>query len=168
MDIHVVSGTGEGNTELSAFDDALRDSGVYNYNLIYLSSMIPPQTDVKVVGTLENYPGDPGDKLYVVAAQERSSQKGEAVAAGIGWYQFDGTRHGVFVEHHAKADTSQAGEKEVARLIEASIRDLCAFRDVPFVAEKMEMALSSSVVGEKPACAIVLAVFEAEGWLARR
>jgi arginine decarboxylase len=42
MQIHVSSGRGEGPTPLAAFDAALRDAGVSNYNLIALSSVIPP------------------------------------------------------------------------------------------------------------------------------
>ena len=42
MKIIVTSGTGEGPTSLAAFDAALLDAGVANYNLICLSSIIPP------------------------------------------------------------------------------------------------------------------------------
>ena len=41
MKITVTSGTGEGPTALAAFDAALLNAGVANYNLIYLSSAIP-------------------------------------------------------------------------------------------------------------------------------
>ena len=44
MDIKVVCGVGSGKTALSAFDSALKDAGVYNYNLITLSSIIPPDS----------------------------------------------------------------------------------------------------------------------------
>ena len=47
MEINVVNGVGEGQTELSAFDAALKDSGVYNYNIMYLSSVIPAGAVVK-------------------------------------------------------------------------------------------------------------------------
>ena len=45
----VFSGIGKGETALSAFDAALKQAGVYNYNLICLSSIIPPGAIVKEV-----------------------------------------------------------------------------------------------------------------------
>ena len=42
MQIHLASGVGSGPTELAAFDAALAAAGVANYNLLYLSSVIPP------------------------------------------------------------------------------------------------------------------------------
>lgn len=41
LDICLSSGTGEGPTPLAAFDAALPDAGVANYNLLCLSSVIP-------------------------------------------------------------------------------------------------------------------------------
>jgi arginine decarboxylase len=40
MRIYVTTGKGEGPTPLAAFDAALIDAGIPNYNLIYLSSVI--------------------------------------------------------------------------------------------------------------------------------
>ncbi len=40
--IALAAGLGEGPTQLAAFDAALRDAGVANYNRICLSSVIPP------------------------------------------------------------------------------------------------------------------------------
>ena len=42
MKIRLSSGRGEGPTPLAAFDAALLDAGVSNYNLLPLSSVIPP------------------------------------------------------------------------------------------------------------------------------
>ena len=41
LDITVRTGTGSGRTLLSAFDHALLDAGVANFNLVTLSSVIP-------------------------------------------------------------------------------------------------------------------------------
>ena len=41
----VTSGTGEAATEPAAFDGALLDAGIANYNLIRLSSVIPAGVD---------------------------------------------------------------------------------------------------------------------------
>ena len=42
LTIHLSSGTGEGPTPLAAFDAALWHASVANYNLLCLSSVIPP------------------------------------------------------------------------------------------------------------------------------
>ena len=48
MTIYIASGVGIGKTPLSAFDAALKDAGVYNFNLITLSSVIPPKSVIKL------------------------------------------------------------------------------------------------------------------------
>ncbi|PIT86819.1 MAG: pyruvoyl-dependent arginine decarboxylase [Candidatus Magasanikbacteria bacterium CG10_big_fil_rev_8_21_14_0_10_43_6] len=163
MEIRVVNGVGEGHTELSAFDAALKGSGVYNYNLLYLSSVIPSGATVKEVGTLYDMEGAIGDRLYVVMAEERGHRPGETIGAGIGWYQF-GLEGGFFVEHHTKGDSPVEVRERLEYLIEYSIRDLCAFRDKPFQKEKLHHNLSITTIQNKPACAMVLAVFEHETW----
>lgn len=46
LEIVVTSGTGEAPSELAAFDAALHQAGVANFNLIRLSSLIPPGSQV--------------------------------------------------------------------------------------------------------------------------
>jgi len=165
MKITVTSGSGEGNTTLSAFDTALKAAGVYNYNLIKLSSVIPPNTEI-ILEKWKTPREDHGKKLYVVLAEERSDQVGKAIAAGIGWYQIEDGR-GVFVEHHTIVESTDEKEAEraVAEKIEFSIKDLCDNRNYPFEKKKMKMLISSKQVGKKPACALVIAVYESSSWL---
>ena len=44
MEIQISTGIGIGPTQLSAFDSALNNAGVANYNLLKLSSVIPPKS----------------------------------------------------------------------------------------------------------------------------
>src|SRR5439155_11541958 len=46
--IEVAKSVGVANTTLAAFDDALIKAGIGNFNLIRLSSVIPPETNVSV------------------------------------------------------------------------------------------------------------------------
>ena len=48
MKIKVTYGTGEGLTKLAAFDRALFNAGIANYNLIKLSSVIPKNSEVLI------------------------------------------------------------------------------------------------------------------------
>src|SRR5262245_53159855 len=106
LTISVVAGTGVGNTMSSSFDAALRQCGVYDYNLLPLSSVVPPGSEVVLTDRYHTAPEEYGHRLYVVKADQRSDQPGQGIAAGIGWYQW-GDGRGVFVEHEA------AGSSEV-------------------------------------------------------
>lgn len=44
--IYLCSGIGRGKTLLNAFDDALISAGVGNYNLIKVSSIVPPNIEI--------------------------------------------------------------------------------------------------------------------------
>lgn len=84
MDIEIVWGTGEGQSVLGAFDAALAAAGIHNYNLVTMSSVVPPETSVIRVGT-HTQRWEVGDKVAVVLARNESSVTGETIAAGLGW-----------------------------------------------------------------------------------
>ena len=156
--IDACSGAGTGPTELAAFDAALRDAGIANYNLLVLSSVIPPGSliatgrdtlDPSITG------GEWGDRLYVVMAERRASTRGAEAWAGIGWVQ-DHTGKGVFVEHEGSC------EEAVRRAIDASLEALAAGRDEDFGAP--QMVVKGAVCDGDPACALVAAVFESQPW----
>ena len=103
MKLYLASAIGRGSTELGAFDAALFRAGVANLNLVRLSSVIPPHSDVVVAG---NAPvpvvGTRGDRLYVVFAEQRTSTPGTPVWAGVGWVQDATDGRGLFVEHEGR------------------------------------------------------------------
>lgn len=164
MKVIVSPGSGTGDTTLSAFDCALKNAGIHNFNLIKLSSIIPPQTEL----IEEKYKPDEdsfGNKLYVVLAEERTDLLGRSIAAGIGWYQW-GDNRGVFAEHHdiVEALNAKEAERNVARKLESTIRNLCEFRNIPFNRRKLKTAISSKEVKSKPTCTLVAAVYKSEPW----
>lgn len=156
MNINLSSGTGVGPTELSAFDHALVNAGVANFNLIYLSSVLPPGSDVEVQQGKLKPVGNWGDRLYVVMAQERTSQRNQEVWAGIGWMQDPKTKRGLLVEHQGH------NEDEVRADIKSSLEALAQNRGMKFG------PISMHVIGKKcislPVCALVVAVFESATW----
>jgi arginine decarboxylase len=165
LGITVVAAAGEGQTALSAFDAALETCGAHNYNLIPLSSVIPPAATISI---RDAYcaPGDEfGHKLYVVKAEMRSETPGAVVAAGIGWFQL-ADRRGCFVEHEVSVPqgSREAVETALSEQIHASLHDLAARRGIALAADRFCTHIVSTRVGERPACALVLAVYEAEGW----
>ncbi len=157
MKINMTAGTGVGPTELSAFDHALVNAGVANFNLIYLSSVLPPNSDVHVGNHKVSPTGNWGDRLYVVVAQKRTSQRNQEVWAGIGWMQDPETKKGLLVEHEGHT------EDEVRADIKNSLEALAQNRGMKFGPINMH------VVGKKcvslPVCALVVAVFESAEWI---
>jgi arginine decarboxylase len=95
--IRLARGIGRGPTELAGLDAALMDAGVANYNLICLSSVIPPGSTIKR-GEHHTPPDEYGRRLYVVPSQMRQSTPGAGAHAGVGWVQNPARRHDLFVE----------------------------------------------------------------------
>ncbi len=157
LSIRVSGGAGEGRTPLSAFDAALRAAGVENFNLVRLSSVIPPQAQVGRVEGTEQLRGDWGDRLYCVYAEQRATELGTEAWAGVGWaFQSAADKGGLFVEHEG---TSRA---EVEWSIRSSLSDLTAGRPESFGPVQMQLASARCV--DRPVCAIVVASYETEGW----
>jgi arginine decarboxylase len=165
MNIPLVTGVGVGSTLLSAFDDALRAFGVLNYNLIPLSSVIPPASKVVPLPRYTSRPDEHGHRLYVVKAEMCSDHAGKQLGAGIGWYQW-GDGRGVFVEHETIGSTRDDVAAELDYRNCHSLRDLCAARNVPFDTRRVRSQRVLAEVEDQPTCALVLAVFQAEGWRA--
>lgn len=157
MIIKVAHGIGTGPTKLAAFDAALNHAGVANFNLIKLSSVIPPETDIQVSDKpLSGLPGDWGDRLYVVMAEERVDRPNAEAWAGIGWVQEKESGKGLFVEHEGHS------EKSVREDITQSLEALMATRNVNF--GEIQMEVVGRTCKHQPVCAMVVAVFQASDW----
>lgn len=114
MDIDLVWGVGEGQTSLGAFDRALSEANIHNYNLVYLSSVIPEGATVLERGELEAGRWDVGDILAVVMAKKTGTEPGEKIASGLGWMMAE--EGGVFMEHDC--GTREECEHELRRNLE--------------------------------------------------
>lgn len=158
MKIQVSSGIGIGPTKLSAFDSALNDAGVANYNLLRLSSVIPPKSEIIIhkYGEASKISGKWGDKLYVVMAETRVDTPNVEAWAGIGWVQDNKTGKGLFVEHEGNS------EEAVRRDIKQSLEALMATRNVDF--GEISMNVVGRVCTHHPVCALVVAAYESDGW----
>jgi arginine decarboxylase len=157
MNIHVASGTGSGPTKLAAFDSALNAAGVANFNLIRLSSIVPPGSNIiQHEGPVAKNLGNWGDRLYVVMADHRVDTPNVEAWAGIGWVQNEKTGEGLFVEHEG------ASEATVRRDIEQSLQALIATRGKHF--GPMHMKVAGLTCVHAPVCALVIASFQSSGW----
>lgn len=157
LPIRLARATGTGPTALAAFDAALRGAGAANFNLVRLSSVIPPASTVAVLDRPLTPRGEWGDKLFVVYAEWRAEEPGDEAWAGIGWLQDPTTGRGVFVEHEGPT------EEGVRSDIAASLEALRAGR--PGVALGPQHAVvQGATCRDEPVCALVIAVYEADTW----
>lgn len=156
MEIQLATGTGKAHTKLAAFDAALNEAGVANYNLIRLSSVIPPGAKIVRNTPIKSQPGGWGDRLYVVMAEMRVNTPNMEAWAGIGWVQDKKTGKGLFVEHEG------TNEKSVRRDIKASLEALMGIRKVDF--GEIQMEVIGRTCTHEPVCALVVAAYKAEGW----
>ena len=160
MTIYITTGKGYGKTLISAFDSALKTAGVYNYNLLRLSSIIPPESIIKV----KKYKANPehyGDRLYIVKAEYRTRESGKYIGAAMGWYQLADGR-GVFVEHGEIGETKEAVELNLRQEVKNSLKDLCRFRKYPIIERRMKSKINIIQVNDLAACVLVIAVFKSE------
>jgi len=157
MEIKIVYGTGEGLTELSAFDDALYNAGIANYNLIKLSSVIPKNSKITVKKINLNKK-EIGYRLYVVLSKRIETRKGKEAWAGLGWT--NSPKGGLFVEHGGSS------KKEVKELINKSFKSVKKNRKIG----KINININIKTIGikcknnRKPICALVCAVYKSKGW----
>lgn len=157
MKIQITTGLGTGPTKLAAFDSALNDAGVANYNLLRLSSVIPPASKIITKNkSLEKLPGQWGDRLYVVMAEMRVDSPNTEAWAGIGWVQDKKTGKGLFVEHEGLS------EKTVRDDIHQSLTALMATRNVDF--GEIHMKVVGRTCKHEPICALVVAVYQVSDW----
>jgi arginine decarboxylase len=153
--ILVSHGTGEGPTELAAFDAALLATGVENYNLLALSSVVPPGSEVvreRFVAPHDKY----GRRLYVVIAQQRASEPGTGAYAGLGWVQEPDSARGLFVECEGHSHA------EVHDDIVATLDSMTARRG--FAYGPFESEIAGIECAGPPVAAFVVAVYQSEPW----
>lgn len=152
MSIELVWGSGEGTTELSAFDAALADAGIHNYNLIRLSSVIPKGESVESVGSHRGR-WDVGNMVGAVLAERASTSVDETVAAGLGWARSE--EGGVFFE------ASGESAADVETRLRRGIRDAKSTRDAWRWEPDVETRVVEHTVEHANAgAAVVAAVYE--------
>lgn len=157
LTIRVSTGTGTGRTTLAAFDAALVAAGVGDFNLVRLSSVVPPGSEVLEVDGTEQLAGDHGDALYCVYAEAHASLPGHEAWAGVAWSRRDdGSGAGLFVEHQGPS------HEQVSTDLTHSLEDLSATRGGRYHAEGRQ--ITGITCGTLPVCAVVVATFRRAGW----
>ena len=158
LSIRLSAASASGRTELSAFDAALRRTGCGNYNLVRLSSVIPPDAELVLETEVDEPAEEWGDRLYCVYAAQTATRPGRQAWAGVGWVRVvDSDGRGLFVEHEG------GSEDEVRSLIAASLHDMCADRPEEFTVPESQV-IGTECDGYAAVCALVVAKYQVQAW----
>ena len=101
-------GVGIANQQLMSFEMALRDAGIEKFNLVSVSSILPPGckriTREKGLEMLK-----PGEVVYCVMARNATNEPNRLIAASIGCAVPSETdqQYGYLSEHHPNGETDE-------------------------------------------------------------
>jgi arginine decarboxylase len=155
--IRVSKGSGVGPTRLAAFDLALFAAGIAGYNILRLSSVIPPHAVVREVPATEQIQGTEGDVAYCVYAAAYASKPGEQAWAGVAWaVNPHRSNAGLFVEHAASSESTVRWE------LDATVAAMSLTRGNQY--RKVSQTISSAVCVDDPVCAVVIATYGTADW----
>ncbi len=109
--IFLTKGVGVHKEQLTSFEIALRDAGIAPFNLVYVSSIYPP--NCKCVSREEGLAYlKPGEIVYCVMSKNATNEPNRLVAASVGLaIPADSNSYGYISEHHVFGETDEkAGE----------------------------------------------------------
>lgn len=153
-EIKVTFGNGEGITDISAFDKALWNAGIANYNLIKLSSVIPK--DSIIVQQKVNWNNfETGYKLYGILSECRETVIGKEAWAGLGWVQAD-DGSGLFAEGTGN------NKEEVVKSIKDSLDFMVRYRNQKY--GKIKFKVIGIRCKDTPVSSLVCAILKREKW----
>ncbi len=94
-------GVGRHREKLTSFELALRNAGIEKFNLVRVSSILPPSCEI--ISAEEGLKElSPGEIVYCVLSEAASNEPGRKIAASIGVaIPADKKMYGYLSEHHA-------------------------------------------------------------------
>jgi len=115
--VFFTKGVGVHKEKLASFELALRDAGIEKFNLVYVSSIFPPNCEIvsKEEGLKER---KPGEIIHCVMARSDTNEPNRLVSAAVGLaIPHDKNHYGYLSEHHAfglKEDVSGEYAEDLA------------------------------------------------------
>jgi arginine decarboxylase len=109
-------GVGHHEDRLHSFELALRQAGLAPFNLVTVSSILPPGCDVveREMGLSELLPGQ---IVFCVLAREDTDRADNRITSSIGMaIPEDPTQHGYISEHHSRTENSLTSNQRVSFL----------------------------------------------------
>ncbi len=133
--IRLVWGTGHAATAKASFDTALAEAGLHQYNLRELSSVIPAEAALELVGAAPDL-GPTGNAMDVVLAR-KTSPPGARASAGLAWARGDDDA-GIFYE------VEDTDPETVRDLLRAGIERGCYIRDIDYSGVETKVVTADS------------------------
>ena len=107
----LTKGVGRHREKLASFEEALRRAGIANFNLVTVSSILPPHV---IIETRERGIGYlfPGEIVFCVMSRLETQEFGRQIAVSCGLaLPKDKSRYGYISEHHAYGQSAkEAGD----------------------------------------------------------
>ena len=130
---YITCGNGYGATPLTSFDSALLRSGIANYNLVKISSILPAgSTECDCVSLKE------GSILHTAYASLTSNQEGTTISAAVGVaIPQDDSKVGVIMEYSAYCDKQEALDQIHLMLKEAMENRGYLIKEIKSVASEL-------------------------------
>ncbi len=92
---------------LTSFELVLRDASIEDLNLVFVSSINPPQCKIVSKEEGRKHP-KPGQITFTVIARSATNEPNRLIAASIGLARpVDDTQYGYLSEHHSTGETAQ-------------------------------------------------------------
>ena len=114
--VFLTRGVGHHEDRLHSFELALREAGLAPFNLVTVSSILPPGCDVvqREDGLTELLPGQ---IVFCVLAREDTDQSHKKITASVGMaIPEDPTQHGYISEHNSQTENPNQSNRHAAFL----------------------------------------------------
>src|SRR3989344_7142179 len=100
-------GVGRHKEKLASFEAALRDAGIEKFNLVYVSSIFPPNS--KIISKDEGLKlMNPGEIVYCVMARTETNEHNRLIVSSIGVaVPKEDNQYGYLSEHHGYGETDE-------------------------------------------------------------
>ena len=110
--IFLTKGVGKHKEKLASFEAALRDAGIAPFNIVRVSSILPP--GAKILSRTKGLQYiSPGEIVHVVVSDSSTNEPHRLIAASVGVaIPAERTQYGYLSEYHSFGETeSKAGDK---------------------------------------------------------
>lgn len=120
--VFFTSGAGTHKEMLESFEMALRDAGIEKFNLVTVSSILPPKCEI-----IEREEGlkllNPGEIVFTVMSRNSSNEPSRRIAASIGCAVPKDPKKsfGYLSEHHSYGETERAAGIYAEKLAESML-----------------------------------------------
>ena len=109
--VFFTKGVGIHKDKLASFEKALRDAGIEKYNLVYVSSILPP--NCKIISKEDGLKSlNPGQIVFCVMARNETNEPNRLISSAIGVaVPKDTHNYGYLSEHHAFGEKGEKADE---------------------------------------------------------